>query len=142
MISWRDYRNQTDRVAASIIEAVKSYAPRDGGLVSTKRVAYVQQYAIRLARQVALQGLQPEDIDSANDPLRRGDPLSRAKGVEVLEAIAAAIFAGARDRLRIDGIMGPFEAALKSRLPVEWKHVVDAVARLLDRAVAAKLFDL
>lgn len=136
MISWRDYRNPTDRVAASCIEAVKGYAKRDGGLVSRHRIGFVQQFIIRLARQTAFQGLLPQDIDRANDPT----DICCAKGVDVLAVIAAAIFV--RRDTAIDGVAGPFEEALKSRLPVEWKCVVDAAARILDRAVAAKFFDL
>lgn len=103
-------------------------------------VLRIEQLITRLVRQVGRQGLTPEDIDRAN-----GDPkflFSGQKGVEALEAIAAVIISRWDPNDPIDGVLGSRDTALRMALSVEWRHVVQAAARILDRAVVGKWTDL
>lgn len=152
MISWRDYRSVTDRVAATCIEAVKFYAAQRDGIVSRRRADAIQQLVLRLARQAGRQGIEPEDINRANDPMGYVETVAQAKsvlrqpygrgdGLLALEAIASAIFTASALK-EIDFVMGPLDETIRTRLPDAWRHVAQATARILDRAVAAKFADL
>jgi hypothetical protein len=86
-------------------------------------------------RQAKRQGLEPIDIDAANgDPKRLFDG---QKGVEALEAIAAVILRPDPND-SIDGVLGPRETTIRVALSDEWRHVVQAAARILARAVDAR----
>jgi hypothetical protein len=107
------YINATDRVAAACIAAVKPwFAKFESDLIALESRAdptsRTSDLVVRLARQAAHQGLAPADLDTPN-------------GTAALAAIADAIFSGKK------------KPAFYATLPPEWKHVVGAAQRIVDR---------
>lgn len=107
------YVNPTDRVAAACIAAVKPWRSKhDIDIAKLKAladpVARLTDLVACLLKQIAQQGLAPTDFDCENGPA-------------ALVAIADAIFSGKK------------KIAFFATLPVEWKHVYSAAARILDR---------
>ena len=112
------YLNPTDRVAAACIAAVRPWRMKfESDLVELASRAdptsRISDLVVRLVRQVAHQGLAPADLDHEN-------------GTAAIAAIADAIFSGRT------------KPALYAALPGEWKHVVGAAQRIIDREVVPK----
>jgi hypothetical protein len=109
-----DYTNLTDRIARQLVKAALAhFVPSELMLDRAGRVVGAVLHASieRLARQVAKQGLLPEDFD-------------RLEGHEALQAIAATI--PQKKTATVTSFLP---------VPVEWKHVVDAAKRQIDLQV-------
>jgi hypothetical protein len=127
------YVNPTDRVAAALIAAVKPWQAKhasdlkrlqaiaDGRLLLAcygrmghpQPVTAINDLIVWLAKQIAHQGLMPNDLDSVD-------------GTAAIAAVADAIFSGKK------------KAAYYTALPVEWKHVASAAWRILDREAVGR----
>lgn len=114
------YVNPTDRVAAACIAAVRPWPTKfESDLVELQSradpIGRISDLVGRLARQAARQGLDPRDLDSAN-------------GTAALVAVADAIFSV--DKKAAFALRA---VTTYTTLPVEWKHVVGAAQRIIDR---------
>lgn len=107
------YVNPTDRIAAACIAAVRPWRTKfESDLVALDATANpasrLANLVVRLVHQAAFQGITTADVDSES-------------GAAALSVIADAIFTGKK------------KAAHFAALPPEWKHVVGAAQRIIDR---------
>lgn len=120
----RSYRNQTDRVAAAVLDACPTVWLSDARMPQERVEKHISINILYLVRQLDKQGLRPADVD--RDEGRDAIRIVADVVLSPLPKLPALLETGAGSRME-----------LRAALTPEWIFVVDAAQRMLTRQIAA-----